>query len=402
MVYASGMSWVRGYGRNPRLEYNGGLFVPPSYSYLGDAKMKEYADGSEAFRLRQEFKEFNEAEGPSDDDIDNVVPVETPAIEFGDFILVGHGEVTNENCGVFRSHWGCLRVDLHNRVKMVKVYDREKKKDVVVSTVGKGYVRKVFRSCDKPSCPICYKYGWAGRQARKVELRLAELSKGYVDSKGNKHSGLGQVEHIVVTFPKKFWVLGYEVLKNKCSKVLSNRDVIGGFAIFHGFRYNLRQYWYWSPHWHVLGFLRGGYKCRSCKKIEKTGKCGIENRNCDGFVNRNYREFEKDGCIVKVKGLRKTVRGTARYLLDHSCIRKGVKRPHAGVWFGVCSYRKAKIKVEKKGCTCPICKCELVKLRNFGGDDFDGHEGFVRVFDEHGNPLWVEDERGSGSYERGA
>lgn len=317
-----------------------------------------------------------------EDDFDEDVPVETPAIEWDGFELVGHGKVTNEHCGKFRSFYGCLRVDLHNKIAMVKVYDREEKRDKVVSTLGKVYVRRVVHSCGKPSCPVCYKYGWAGRQARKAELRLVELSKRW-----------GQVNHIVVTFPKKFWHLKSDTLKKKAREVLRVRRVIGGFVIFHCFRYNTKKFWHHSPHFHVMGFIRGGYKCRRCKKIEKTGKCGIENRGCDGFVNRNYRAYEKDGCIVLVKGKRKTIRGTIRYLLDHSCIKKGVKRPHSGVWFGVASYRKAKIKVENKGCECLICKHSLVKLRYFGFDDPDfKYDTLTKFRGKDGLPLWAEEE----------
>jgi uncharacterized protein with PIN domain len=78
------------------------------------------------------------------------------------------------------------------------------------------------------------------------------------------------------------------------------------------------------------------------------------------------RGFEKDGYIVKVMGERKTIFGTAWYQLNHSTIRTNVKRPHACTWFGVCSYRKLKVTVEKKKDLCPICNEELVKLHYLG------------------------------------
>jgi hypothetical protein len=231
--------------------------------------------------------------------------------------------------------------------------------------------------------------GWAVRAGQKVGVRLAEASKRF-----------GEVQHIAVGVPSKWWGLPVSTLRKKVDDGMRVRGVVGGFLIFHGFRYNnplearMKNQlvgWYWSPHYHVLGFILGGYKCRSCKKIEASGKCGIENRGCDGFVNRNFRENEKDGLYFKVEGKRKTVSGTASYILNHASIRKGVKRPHAGVWFGVCSYRELKLSPVERKAVCPICGHDLVKLRYFGRENLDLRWGaFVVVFGEGGVALWVE------------
>ena len=314
------------------------------------------------------------------DDFDEE-PVNTSQFSYGVFQLVGHGTVTNHKCGKFSSFWGCSRVELHNIITTLSGKNFK----------GKVYMRKVFHSCDKPSCPVCYKYGWAVREAGKIEMRLKEASKRF-----------GQVEHIVATVPPKFYHLDYIKLRAKMRQVLAVRGIIGGVMIFHGFRYNLRKRWYWSPHFHVLGFILGGYKCRSCKKIRKTGKCGIENRGCDGFVNRNYRMYEKDGCIVKVLGKRKTVGGTAWYQLNHSSTHISKKRFHVAVWFGVCSYRKLKITTEYKKNVCPICRHDLVKHRYFGNkrdvmacysSDRNSckKRDFTANLEEDGRPVWAED-----------
>ena len=100
--------------------------------------------------------------------------------------------------------------------------------------------------------------------------------------------------------------------------------------------------------------------------MKEKGKCGIENRGCDGFVNRNYREHEKDGLYFKVKGKRKTVFGTAWYLLHHSAIDVSKKRFHVYTYFGVVSYRKLKVTVEKYKDLCRICKHERVWHDYFG------------------------------------
>jgi hypothetical protein len=94
---------------------------------------------------------------------------------------------------------------------------------------------------------------------------------------------------------------------------------------------------------------------------------------------------------------------TAYYQLNHSTIRTNVERPHACTWFGVCSYRKLKVKVEKRRSSCPICGEELVKLHYLGGGCIikeRGNEGFVFSFvddwvDSNGSPYWTEAHSGS-------
>jgi len=110
-----------------------------------------------------------------------------------------------------------------------------------------------------------------------------------------------------------------------------------------------------------LGFIRGGYsRCRLC---ERKWNCL---KGCGGFDDRSYQAFLNDGYYVKVLDERKTVFGTAWYQLNHATTKLGVKRFHVVTWFGVCSYRKLKVQVEKRKSVCPICGEELVKLHYLG------------------------------------
>ncbi len=367
--------------------------------------MNEYDNSEAKFKLRQEFKDG------IGDDFDDVQPsveeimkgrVNSPsAVEgkyatFGVFQLCGHApKPTNDRCGSFRKVVGCSRVELHNKV----MFDQ---KMGLVNCSGKGYFRPVFHSCDKPSCPVCYERGWAIREARNIDFRLEEISKRL------DHVAFGDVEHIIVALPPKYWSLDYEGLRGLCDRVLSSRGVVGGAKIFHGARFKPdTRVWYWSPHFHALGFIRGGYRrCRGC-----VGHC---KKGCDGFVDRNYRLNEVDGCYVKVKGKRKTVFGTAWYQLHHSSIRTDVKRFHAVTWFGICSYRKMKIPKElrkeyneKHRKKCPICGSNLVRHEYCGRNlsiiawfrkRRGARESVEGVFDRVSD--WSEVvERGSGSYE---
>jgi len=237
---------------------------------------------------------------------------------YGEYRLVGNGEITNpETCGRHASLKGCLRVDLHKLITLEGV-----------NYTNKVFVRRVRFSCGKPSCPKCFKSGWAVREAGNVEARLKEASKHF-----------GSVEHIVASIPVKDYGLDLKALRLKVIKMLKGIGVVGGCLIFHGFRYNLRKQWYFSPHFHVLGFILGGYaRCRRCK--------GADCYACDGgFDGKTYKLYHKNGYIIRVMGKRKTVFGTSWYQLNHSSYKAGSVRFHIATWFGVCSYRKLKVTV---------------------------------------------------------
>jgi len=310
------------------------------------------------------------------------------------FERVGNGEKTNFNCGVFKGFFGCLRTELHH----VKCDG--------VDYGGKIFVKKVYHSCDKPTCPICFKHGWAVREASNVESRLLELAKKY-----------GLVEHIISSVPSNEYNLTFDRLNAKCIKILKALWVIGGAVIFHAERYrnpreaaikNLPTGWFFSPHYHILGFIDGGYgSCRNCSK--NTEGC----LTCDSFKGRQRRSYLKQGgrfgvgggssgWIVDIKGERKTVHGTAWYQLHHCSIIKGQKRFQPVRWFGVCAKNKMKLKKEDRiNDECPICGHELIELSYVGNgnhlEKFWETEFFDDLLDEHGNVKWVEKPK-SGRY----
>jgi hypothetical protein len=287
------------------------------------------------------------------------------------FELVGKGKVTAETCGMYKNTFnGCSRTELHNKVSLDGV-----------NYAGKAYMGKVKYSCGKPSCPECYEKGWAVRQAWNIECRLKEASKTW-----------GQVEHMSCSAPKKdWWILDIEVMRARAEKALAVRGVVGGNMIFHAFR-GKGSHSYWSPHFHVLGFILGGYsRCRHC--------VGADCYACAGFEGRIRKAHKNDGYIVQVFDERKTVGGTAWYQLNHATIKRGAVRFHVSTWFGVCSYRKLKVTVKARKHLCPICHSELVphayvghKLfsdlcvkRSFG----NGNAGSVEDAFEDGVRVWI-------------
>jgi len=318
---------------------------------------------------------------------------------YGDYWLVGSGEQTNANCNKFKCLHGCLNFEAHNAMHW---FMPDLPKDSV-------FVKSVYHSCDNPLCPKCYKYGWAVREAGRIEARLKEASKRF-----------GLIEHIIVNVPDADYGLSLEDLRRKCVKVLAIRGCIGGCMIFHFFRYHKRNetyvgepaHWFPSPHFHILGFVGGeGYgKCRGCAfnpaRVHNSDRCRV----CKGFEGLTRICYEKEGgragsgYIVKVALSRKTglpderitVGGTVWYQLNHASVRRGVnvKKSHAASWFGVCSYRKLKlingkdVGVKHK---CPICGCDLVRVRYLGAFSeisVSRRGDIVSFYGADGKPLW--------------
>jgi hypothetical protein len=323
-------------------------------------------------------------------DEDGAVKVDEFGVFHG-FQLVGHGKVASENCGTYRSTMGCLNREGHDFVSLDGKDYR-----------GKGFFRPFHVWCGRPSCPTCFKHGWAVRLAKNGEARLLVFAK--------KH---GQIEHVVVSVPPADYGMEYNAMRAKVLKVLESRGIVGGCIVFHGVRYNSRAEalrkavsagWYWSPHFHVLGFLLDGYgHCRNCKYK------GLDCMRCSGFEGRVRHLRENDGYIVKVLGKRKTIFGSLWYEANHATVRAGVTRFHVLTWFGVCSYRnlnedmresvRLRLLAEKeKGCSCPICGKLLVRVWHVGVRRIVtvfGAKGFVPSFlddlvDDEGRENWVE------------
>jgi hypothetical protein len=364
--------------------------------------MSEYDNSEAKFKLMREFGDWDDGFDDAQPSVKEIMKgrinspsaVEGEYATFGVYQLVGHGKQTNDRCGTFRKVVGCSRAELHNKM----IFD---KKGRLVDCRGKGYFRPVFHSCDRPSCPTCYERGWAIREASNMDFRLGEIAKRL------DHVAYGDVEHCIVNLPPKYWGLDYAGLRDLCDHVLLSRGVVGGAKIFHGARFNHdTRRWYFSPHFHCLCWIRDGFRrCRGC-----AGHC---KKGCGGFVDRNYRLNEVDGCYVMVKGKRKTIFGTCWYQLHHSTIRTDVKRFHAVTWFGIASYRKMKISKElrkaydeKHRKKCPICGSDLVRHEYYGRNlsiiawfrkRRSARESVEGVFDKASD--WCEVvERGSGSY----
>jgi hypothetical protein len=149
-------------------------------------------------------------------------------------------------------------------------------------------------------------------------------------------------------------------MRKKVYGALKRVHCLGGMLIYHPKRQNKHDgSWYFSPHFHALGY---------------------------GWLMDIRRNYVNSGYIIKNVGIRKTVEGTIWYQLSHCGISEN---RHAVTWFGALSYAKLHVKyVEKKRETCPICGNRLKRLIWVGeGDDPVPDVEGIGFFDESAN--WI-------------
>ena len=264
-----------------------------------------------------------------------VLPVENGG--HANYSPVGRGVKSSDFCGRWDSLVACKNVEAHKGVFLGGA-----------DCTGKVVVRHKHLWCHKSSCPICSSRGWSVREARSIEGRLVEAEK----------RGLGKPEHVTVSVPVVDRELPEPVLRVKCRKALFDRGVVGGCMIFHGFRINREhQRLEWSPHYHTLGFIEGGFdRCRDC--VHNRGDCD----SCLGLKGREVRGFARDGYLVKIHDRRKTIFGTAHYQLNHATIRIGIKRFQSVTWFGSASYCKFKAERLMSKDVCPACDGDMGRV----------------------------------------
>lgn len=204
-------------------------------------------------------------------------------------------------------------------------------------------------TCFKKDCPLCY-LRWVDRETVKINARIDYLL-GRAESK--------KIAHYVISVPKKLYSRKYENLKKMAIKWGMEAGIEGGVLIFHPFRQNDdvfrrgkngRSYlvkkadpsmpkgaWYFSPHFHVVGY---GWLP-------------------DGSTSRVFSESH--GWIVKKQPERVTVGGTIWYQLTHCGIHKKYRAVN---WFGICALTTGTRvpKPERVAEKCPHCGDPVAKV----------------------------------------
>lgn len=250
-----------------------------------------------------------------------------------DFPLVGHG-IALPSCGTYVT-LGCLNVGKHVGTDLLG-------RDLT----GKAVLKRVKISCFRPDCPVC-SHDWAVREARRVQKRLEAF--GF---RGRKLKPI----HVTVSVPSTDYSLNLDDLRLKARKSLKAVGFLGGILIYHPKRFDQFGLWYFSPHFHALGY---------------------------GWISDTRKNYIESGFVVKNLGIRKTVGGTAWYQLSHAGFLGG--RKHIAVWFGLLSYNKLKVQKEvKKYHVCPVCGDRLHRVFRIGGDLLPPSNGDF-VFDSADN-----------------
>jgi hypothetical protein len=282
--------------------------------------------------VRDSEIKFLEAVGFGKDESEWITQYDSWSVREGfrsEYMIVGRDVVTNSECGKHRYYTRCGDVENHHGV-----------------FEGKDVWHNCVKSCGRPSCSRCWKYGWAVREANSINSRFVTaesvLGLPYVS-----------VEHLQASVPKKDYGLSYDVLSAKAILALKGSGGFGGNIIFHGHRKDyVKRELFFSPHFHSLAYIRGGYKCRDCEYLKCSSKmrlyCAFKGV-CDGFEQVTRRAHVDDGWIVSLakneKGLvekRKSLFGTAWYQLEHASLKVGVVRFQIVKWWGVVNNRKLK------------------------------------------------------------
>lgn len=214
-----------------------------------------------------------------------------------------------EDCGKWFTK-GCLNVLAHKNTEFS----------------GKVFVKSFQKSCYRADCEVCYKK-WMARESNKATRRIQKYEK----QSGNP------AKHIIISPPPWKQYLPIRELRKEAYKILKEIGSVGGSLIFHPFRYHKdSKRWYYSPHFHIIGF---------------------------GWLVGTAETYQKSGWIVKNKGVRESVFATLFYQLSHAGVKHGY---HTVTWFGDLSYSKLKVEEEPNLNKCPLCKAKLRLVFHYG------------------------------------
>jgi len=218
-------------------------------------------------------------------------------------------DLPKDDCGKWQTK-GCLNVAAHKGTEFE----------------GKIFIKTFQKSCYRAACMTCYKK-WNARESNKATRRIEKYEK--LSKKPSKH--------IVISVPSWKYYDELRELRKQAYKILKSVNCNGGTLIYHPFRYGKKtKQWYFSPHFHVIGF---------------------------GWISNVEEIYNEHGWIVKNKGVRDSVFATFYYQLSHAGIKKGY---HTLTWFGDLSYSKLKVEEEPSSDVCPLCEAKLRPVFYYG------------------------------------
>lgn len=287
--------------------------------------------------------------------------------------IPGTTKIKDQNCGIVIRWVACSHDPTHWKQPMVE-------------------------HCDRVECPECWTY-WGIKQAKRMAGRL----RGYI-ADAQEHL-IGYDWHKTNAQNLRHWVFSppsgvlvptqdYDTIKVIGKKFVLAHGVTGGVLVFHPWRIreevvpllvhklqthklsdedkekkfwqaaredilgigNWRQYCYWSPHYHVIGF---GYVQDARQLHSETGWVYKHIRNVRVQVQR------------KPDGLDDQIAALCFYVISHAAYQWTKKIP---AWFGCCTPRNLKkmgdpVPSEFDGMklVCPKCAARIVEYQDDAG-----------------------------------
>jgi len=207
-----------------------------------------------------------------------------------------------------------------------------------------GYAKKVKNNCARAECPDDYRT-WLLKATNKVVNRVtAGLPRAY-----------SKAIHVTISPPVELWGRfgdkdSYMKMRRKAIKLAKKAGIVGGCLVFHPYRGNKKAGWRYAPHFHLLA---------------------------TGWV-KDYEKLKGSlgGWLVKNHRVRKSIGGTAYYMLSHAGIKAG---NNVVSWFGSMAWNKLVKDPEDpaEAPVCPVCGGELRKIAYLGEGDnpFSDPEG---------------------------
>ncbi len=198
-----------------------------------------------------------------------------------------------------------------------------------------GYFKRIKDNCERAQCPEDYRT-WLVKSTKYIKKRIQE----------GKPGRYRKAIHVTVSPPRKEdhrfeTTQDYRKMRRKAIRLAKKAGLIGGALIFHPYRENDKaEMWYFSPHFHILGY---------------------------GWIVDTDKIYEKSGWIIKNHKVRKSIGATAYYQLSHA----GIKSNHKVVsWFGELSWKALKVARDKaEPETCPMCGSPLRRVIYYGSGD---------------------------------
>jgi hypothetical protein len=277
------------------------MTVFPSYGIQRLRHVPSIVDVSSLSSLQAEIEHLQRDEVWNSEILDWVLP----DVKVDNWGLPGHG-AARADCGSFFMR-ACFNVDEHPDHLAV--------------------FQPFVHRCFDPKCPEDWRF-WLLREADRISTRIETAMK--------QKSWMGTPIHYMESVPQKLWHLSKEKLIHRAYAIAKRNGFLGGACIWHPFRETDDGRWYYSPHFHFLGF---GWITE--------GAMGAELKK-SGWLVKNLRIRESSASVF----------GTAYYQLTHCGVWYGPNKRHSVTWFGELSYNKLKIPKsidDRDQVVCPYC-----------------------------------------------